>query len=277
MRAGQIQVRFIVSANGPDIFPIPVKGIGKDLEPLFDRRRDDMAPKIRPRLLAQEIKHNLALKDVDAHRSHVRLVARQTFQPRQVIHRGFLHKAMNVACLICLQNAKARRLLCHHRLDRDGDVRLMLPVKSDKERVIHPVKMITGEDHHIVGVRHLELEELLAQRIRRALIPGRTCRRLLRRQDAHPPVRKVIELVSARDVAMQRDGVKLGQHIDTIDAGVNAIADRDIDQPVVPRQRDSRLGPQLRQRIKPAPCAPAQDHSKHIMHCVLHFRASYRL
>jgi hypothetical protein len=135
--------------------------------------------------------------------------------------------------------------------------------------------MVAGEDQNIAGTWYLKLIELLAQRVRRPLIPGLAHRRLFRRQNPHPPAGEVVELVGAHHVPVQGDGIVLREYVNTINAGVNTIADRDIDEPVIARQWNGRFCAQLGQWIKPVSCAPTHNHSQYVFHEAQHGRSPF--
>jgi hypothetical protein len=57
-------------------------------------------------------------------------------------------------------------------------------------------------------------------------------------------------------VPVQRRRIELRQHEDPADVGVQAVADRDVDQPVLAGDRHGRLRAELRQRKEAVPCPP---------------------
>ena len=124
---------------------------------------------------------------------------------------------------------------------------------------IHPVKLIAAQDEVIIERPLEEVAHVLPDGVGRALIPLRAFRRLLRREDIDEAAREIVELVARLDMAMQRHAVELRQHIDRAQPGVQAIADRDIDQPIFPAERHRRLGTIFRQRKQARPRAAAHD------------------
>jgi hypothetical protein len=73
------------------------------------------------------------------------------------------------------------------------------------------------------------------------LIPVRVVRRLFGRQDLDKPAAEEVHAVRLRDVAVQRRRVELREHEDAPDVGVQAVADRNVDQAVFAADRDRRL------------------------------------
>jgi hypothetical protein len=84
-------------------------------------------------------------------------------------------------------------------------------------------------------------------------------RRLLRSHDLDKAARKIIEPVTLLNVPMQRRTVKLRQQKNPLQPRIQAITDRNIHDPILPRQRHRRLRPILRQRKKPRPGPSAQN------------------
>ena len=90
-----------------------------------------------------------------------------------------------------------------------------------------------------------EVTHILPNGVGGALVPLRAFGRLLGRQDIDEATREIVELVARLHVAMQRHGVELREQIDRAQAGIETVADRDIDQPIFPAQRDRGFGPVL--------------------------------
>ena len=122
----------------------------------------------------------------------------------------------------------------------------------DQLAVIHPVEMIAGEDQVVVGVVPHEVARGLPHGVGRALIPVRVVGRLLGGEDLDEPLAERVHPVGLRDVPVERRRVELRQHEDAADVGMQAVADRDVDQAVAAADRDRRLRPMLRQRERAA-------------------------
>ena len=60
-------------------------------------------------------------------------------------------------------------------------------------------------------------------------------------------------------MAVQRRGIELRQNVDAAEAGVDAVRDRDVHEPVFARERHGGLGAVLRQRKQPRALAAAHD------------------
>ena len=68
--------------------------------------------------------------------------------------------------------------------------------------VVHPVKMVTGQNEDVIGAGLLDLQKLFAHSIGCALIPVSTARCLLRRQKLYPAGSEHIPGIGAINVAV---------------------------------------------------------------------------
>jgi len=66
-------------------------------------------------------------------------------------------------------------------------------------------------------------------------------------------------------VPIQRRRIELSEHIDLGHIAVQAVANRDINQPIVCSKRNSWLCPLLRQWIKPSPSTTSKYNAKHTL------------
>ena len=131
-------------------------------------------------------------------------------------------------------DAEIGRRRALHRNGRERDLGAGTNVLVQERPEIHPVELVAAQDEEII-VRLLEkVAQVLADGVGRALIPLRAFRGLLRGEDVDEAARKVIKLVARLDMAMKRHAVELRQHINRAQPGVEAVADRDIDQPIFP-------------------------------------------
>ena len=76
---------------------------------------------------------------------------------------------------------------------------------------------------------------------------------------------EAVEPVAVLDVAMQRAAVELGEEKDPPQVGVEAVADRDVHDPVLPAQRDGGLGAVLGEREEPGARAAAKDDGEDVL------------
>ena len=120
------------------------------------------------------------------------------------------------------------------------DIGAAREVPVDDLAKIHPVELVAGKDQDQVVGKGAEVDEVAAHRVRRPLVPVQAAFGLLRRQDVHKPAAEGIEIVGVLEMPVERGGVELGQQEDPVDVGIDAIADRDVHEPVFPRERDPR-------------------------------------
>ena len=179
---------------------------------------------------------------------------------------GFSSKSGDLSEIVELQDAHLRGIDGRDRLRRDRDVGAAFDVRLDQLEEIHAVEMVAGQDQEVVGVEALEVARRLADRICRALEPCRAVRGLFGGQHFDEAVRERVEAVGLRDVAVQGRGVELGQHEDALEAGVQAVADRDVDEPVLAGERHRRLGAHVRERKEARAAAAAQNQGQHVIH-----------
>ena len=101
--------------------------------------------------------------------------------------------------------------------------------------------------------------QMLAYGIRRTLEPIRIGHRLLGGEHFDESSRKGIEPVAVDDVMVQRRGVELRENKNLVQPGVETIADRNIDQPILAAERNCGLRSILRQRKQAFSGASGED------------------
>ena len=146
----------------------------------------------------------------------------------------------------------------------------------DQLLVIHPVEVIAGEDEVIVGLVLRDMPDGLAYRVGGPLVPVRIVGRLLGREDLDEAAREPVELIRVRNVTVERRGIELCQHEDATDPGVQAPADRDVDETVLAANRHRRLRSRRGEREETGALASAKDDRKRIAGHDRHGRAKPR-
>jgi len=273
VRAGQHQVGLVERADGSDVFPIAFEIVAEHILGV-NRGRDDLPAKIVILVFAQHLEQHLCLEQVDAHRAEEGALgvgpALEIFQHGRVF--GLFGKARNAHVGLTLEQPKAAGLASAHRLHRHGDIGVMLQVKIGHLAVIHAVQVIAGQDEHVLGASGADFKQLLAHRVGRALVPVGGGHGLLSGPDLHPAGMEGVELVAFGDVAVQRHRVELGQHGDAVNARIDTVADRNIDQAVFAGDGHGRLGAHPGQREQAGAAAAAQNDTQKIFHRVWHFQ-----
>ena len=67
-------------------------------------------------------------------------------------------------------------------------------------------------------------------------------------------------------MTVERRRVELRQHEDPAQVGVQAVADRHVDEPILAADRHRGLGAELGEGVEPAALAAAQDEREHVAH-----------
>ena len=126
--------------------------------------------------------------------------------------------------------------------------------------VVHPVELVAREDEHEAVARYDSRwtrfwRTASAVPWYQSVLVGA----LLRGQDLDESGREVVEPVALLDVPVQRPAVELGEQEDPAEVGVEAVADGDVDQAVLARERHRGLGAVLGQREEAGAGAAAHD------------------
>ena len=109
------------------------------------------------------------------------------------------------------------------------------------------------------------MDQILAHRVRRSLIPTLRGRSLLGSQNLNETTREMVKLIGRRDMPMQRRRIELGQQIHPPQPGIDAIRNRNIHQSILARQRYRRLGSLVRQGVKPRARAAPHDDTQNVL------------
>ena len=160
------------------------------------------------------------------------------------------------------QKPEAGGVLLQHGNGRDRHVGAMTAMRFDQVAEVHPVKLVAGEDEHFVGVLALDVGDVLPHRVGRALIPVHALVRLLRREHFDEALAEHVELVRVRDVPVQADRKELREDVNVVQAAVDAVRDRDVDEPVLAGHGHGRLRARSREWVEPRAAAATQNESK---------------
>ena len=152
------------------------------------------------------------------------------------------------------------------RLRRDRDVGVAIDVRVDQFREVHPVEMVAREDQVVVGSVAGEVARRLAHGVGRALEPVRVVGRLLGGQDVDEAAREQVHPVRLRDVPVERGRVELREDEHPPQPGVQAVADGDVDQPVLAADRHRGLRAHEREREEPVPAPAPEDDGEDVLH-----------
>ena len=168
--------------------------------------------------------------------------------------------------VVHLEDAERGRLFLGDGDDRHRRVGVALAVGLQHLRVVHAVELIARQDQDVARRRAPHVPQALADGVGGALEPVAAFLGLLGGQHADERRREHVELVGHRDVLVQALRVELRQHEDLAQARVQAVADRDVDQPVLAADRYGRLRALEREREQARAAATAKNDRQHVVH-----------
>src|SRR5579884_3923784 len=152
----------------------------------------------------------------------------------------------------------ARELL----LDGDGghrDFRALLHVKLDHLPDIHPVDMIGAENGDNVRVRLLDQVNVLPDRVSGSAIPVLAGRAHLRGDGNYEMIPQQSGNVPAFPQMLKQGlTLELDQHIYRVNAGVDEVAENEIDDAITTAERHGRFGPFLGEGVESRALAAGQ-------------------
>ena len=168
---------------------------------------------------------------------------------------------MTRSCSSIGDDAEARAVGDRHLDRRERHRRAALLVEPQHARVVHLVDVIARQHDQVPRALAHDRVEVLVDGVGRALIPV-LADALLRRQDLDELAELLGDDAPAHaDVAVERERLVLRRDEDAAQPGVDAVAEREVDDPVRAAEVDGRLGAILRQRIEPlAGAAGEHDH-----------------
>ena len=275
-RLGHLQVRLVEAGDGPDVAPVARMQKAED-PPLTQGIRNHLLAEVDLLIALEELPQDRELEDIDAHAGEQlsgtgvelaagdgRLVERQLGDQRLVL--GLLLEADHPSRLVHPQHTQPLGLSPRHRFDGNGQIRFGLPVALDEGGEVHQVELVSRQDDHLRGATGLEPPQILTHGVGRPLVPVPVLDTLRRRQQIDEPRAEDVEAIGLSDVTVQAGRVELGQHEDLVDPGVQAVADRNVDEPELAGHRYRRLGAILRQRPESAALTTTQNRCDHSLH-----------
>ena len=208
-----------------------------------DGIRDDVPAEVDQLRVGDCLFQNLSLEDVDAHRGEVsgRVPGDFGNQGRQSLARRLLIEKHDAAGSVDLENAKSAGVLLRHGNHRHRRIGAALAMGAQHFAEVHAVQLVSGKHHQIARRSPVHVAQTLAHGIGRPLKPVASLLGLLRGQHGHVAGRKHVELVGPRDMGVQAFRVELGEHEDVAQPCVQTVADRDVNQAILPANRDGRL------------------------------------
>ena len=255
LRLHELEVRAIVRIERADVLPVAREPIREHPVPARDQSRQDvLAEVVRGRrdggVLDQPADERVAVEEVDAHGSQPR--GDGAF--RLLLERG--HAAVRFG----LEDAELVDLVHGHLGDGDGEARGVPAVERVEDVVVHLVDVVTRQDEHLGRAATLQVDDVLVDRVGRALVPVArgVPRRRLQQLDA---TARAVEIprTAKPDVLIERGRPVLREHADIEDAGVDAVREREVDDPILAAERHRWLRTALREQAQPTADAAGQD------------------
>ena len=173
------------------------------------------------------------------------------------------------------KDAEAMRVADRHLLDGDRDISPVASVRGDERLVVHLVDVVAGQDEHDVAGLLADRLEVDEHCVRRAAVPlGRSAARDVRLEQANAALVAVeVPRPASADVVVQRARVVLRQDEDVVDLRIDAVRQGEVDDPVLARERNGRLGPDGGQDRQPLPLATGKDDGCDRLHAQMLHRA----
>jgi hypothetical protein len=208
----------------------------------------------------EQIQQSAGGKDVIAHRGVD--TAGIAGHRRRV--RALFMKGQNTSNLIGLDNAKFGCKFSGEWIGGDGDFPAFGSVKIDHAGNVHAVDMIATEYRHQLRIGLFDKIDVLKYRIGSSLVPGFILRtHLCGNVDDEMALEQSAELPSLAEVLEQGLTAELGEHVNGVDAGVDEVAEDEIDDPVFAPKGDRRLGTFPREGKEPRSLTTGEHDAQH--------------
>ena len=185
---------------------------------------------------------------------------------------GLLLELIDAAVGIGVHDAEAGGLRQGHVAHGDGAVRSHLLVIAEHGVVVHLVDVVAGEDQHVLGTITVDEGDVLADGVRRALVPLGLFAPCVGRKHLYAAVGAVqTPGLAVADVLVQLQGLVLGEDAYGGDTGIDAVGQREVNDPVFPAKGYGRLSRILRQHLQSAALAAGKQHGNAVFLFKLHF------
>ena len=197
-----------------------------------------------------EFKQLFLVEDIDAHRRFGRIGVFRLFG-----------ELVDLPIVMRGQNAEAACLLQRHLQHRDGAVCVLLFVIAQHVRIVHAVDVVAREDDDVFGVILVDERHVLIDGVCRALVPVGFFLTLVGRQDLDAAVGAVeIPRQTVADVVVQHQRLILCQHADRVNAGIDAVGKRKVDDAILAPEGDCGLCGGFRQCVQTGTLTAGKKH-----------------
>jgi hypothetical protein len=191
-RSAEIEVGLVEGTDGSDVLPVTLMLKGEH-PPGADEPRYDVLAEVcfGP---GQRVRQHGAIEHIDAHGCRQIVRVHRLFQvsdlapvhlqrSEQVGVRRFFHEPGDPPVHRGLHDAEGPGRGRRHGGRRDGDLGPGLHVLLEQRTEVHSVELVTGENEHQAVRVVVQVEQVLADRVGRALVPALPVGALLRRED----------------------------------------------------------------------------------------------
>ena len=254
-------MRVEVRLDRADVAPVAVEAVAVDAHRrIVDHRRHDVAAEVVRgvvlRIGEELVDQHLAVEDVDAHRDQVGL---------RVV--GLLIPLGDAVVVVGREDAVAVRLFHRHLVQRHGDIGLVREVLQDQLFVVHLVDVVAGEDEHELGLRLFEEVDVLEDGVGGAAVPVGAFAAEVRLQQRDAAA-GAVEIPRPADADVVVEGARpvLRHDADARDVGVDAVAEREVDDAVAAAEDHGRLRALFAQHAEPVALTAGQDQRYHPLH-----------
>jgi len=245
----QVHIGFVVGVHGADVAPVGSAGlifvhkvVGEDAI-LADEARDDVAAEVVAGggvfgVGNENGDKELAIEDIHAHRG----VGHGGIGARTFGTGGLLFKADDAPVFVGFKDAKSlgrgirRDFNCS-----DGDIRPRVGVLLKHFSVIHFINVIARQNHDVARTLAADGVDVLVDGVGGAEIPvggdahlrGKDFDEVAEAHDGRP---------AAADVAIEAEGLVLGEDEDAAEVAINAVREGDVDDAVDAAEGDGGFG-----------------------------------
>ena len=261
----QFHVGLPQGVDGAHILPVALEFVGVELMSRCQERRNNVLAEVvfgGGILLVgnEELAQNLPFEYVDTHGGVGALRMLR-----------FFLELVDGAVGIGVHDAEAAGLLNGHRAHGDGAVSILLLGIAEHGSVIHFVNMVAGKNQDVIRIIALNKGDVLVDGVGRSLVPLGFFAPGIGRKNLNAAVGTVqMPGLTVSDILVKLQRLILGQNSHRINAGVDAVGQREINDAVLTAKRNCRFRGVFRQHHQTAALATGQKHGNTMLFLEVH-------